>query len=221
MNAQDGCLVDAEPLSCGFDKRGFVPQRLQQAEDAVAVLGRADQHRADQPVAQLLGEIVEHLVARRRHVLEQLLHQLVVIIGELLQHGEARFLLARGERDRECRSPRSAHARDRRKARSSARSMKPVTMSFSQIGIWRSTSGLVAGRLQHRHDVAHARLGLVDLVDEQEMRDAAIFELLEDQLQRRNLLLVGLAHHHRGVAGGRARSPRRPETRSSPDNRGR
>src|SRR4051794_3868801 len=33
------------------------------------------------------------------------------------------------------------------------------------------------------------------------MRDAAIFELLEDQLQRRHLLLVRLAHHHRGVAG--------------------
>ena len=58
------------------------------------------------------------------------------------------------------------------------------------------------GRLQHRHDVAHARFGLVDLVDEQEMRDAAILELLEDQLQRRHLLLVGLADDDRGVAGG-------------------
>ncbi len=34
------------------------------------------------------------------------------------------------------------------------------------------------------------------------MRNAAIFELLEDQLQRRNLLLVRLAHHHGGVASG-------------------
>src|SRR4051794_37048645 len=34
------------------------------------------------------------------------------------------------------------------------------------------------------------------------MRNGAIFELLEDQLQRRNLLLVGLAHHDGGVASG-------------------
>jgi hypothetical protein len=61
--------VDFKALSCVADKRGFVPQRLQQPEDAVAGLGRAHQHRADQALAQLLGQIVEHLVARRRHVL--------------------------------------------------------------------------------------------------------------------------------------------------------
>ena len=56
------------------------------------------------------------------------------------------------------------------------------------------------GRLEHRHDVADARLGLVDLVDEQEVRNAAIFELLEDQLERRHLLLVRLAHDDGRVA---------------------
>ena len=62
--------VDLKTLDCAADKRDFVPQRLQQPEDAVARFGRAHQHRADQPVAQLLGEIVEHLVARRRHVFQ-------------------------------------------------------------------------------------------------------------------------------------------------------
>src|SRR6476659_4741404 len=56
------------------------------------------------------------------------------------------------------------------------------------------------GRLQHGHDVADSRLGLVDLVDEQEMGNAAILELLEDQLKRRNLLFVWLAHHDGGGA---------------------
>ena len=60
---------------------------------------------------------------------------------------------------------------------------------------------LAARRLQHRHDVAHAGFGLVDLVDEEEMRNAAILELLKDELQRRYLLLVRLAHHDRCVAG--------------------
>jgi hypothetical protein len=61
---------------------------------------------------------------------------------------------------------------------------------------------LGARRLQHRHDVTHAGFRLVDLVDEKEVGDGAILELLEDQLQRRHLLLVGLAHDHRRVAGG-------------------
>src|SRR4029078_8981457 len=56
------------------------------------------------------------------------------------------------------------------------------------------------GRLQHGHDVADARLGLVDLVNEQERGNPAILELLEDQLERRNLLFVWLAHHYGGVA---------------------
>ena len=47
------------------------------------------------PSRSSLRQIVEHLVARRRHVFQQLLHQLVVIIGELLQHGEPRLLLSR------------------------------------------------------------------------------------------------------------------------------
>src|SRR5262249_31742400 len=34
------------------------------------------------------------------------------------------------------------------------------------------------------------------------MRDAAIFELLENQLERRHLLFVRLAHHDGGIAGG-------------------
>ena len=43
-------------------------------------------HRTDETVAQFLGQIVEDLVARRLHVLEQLLHQLVVVVGQRLQH---------------------------------------------------------------------------------------------------------------------------------------
>ena len=38
------------------------------------------------------------------------------------------------------------------------------------------------------------------------MRDAAILELLEDELERRHLLLVGLAHHDRRIAGGQRTS---------------
>ena len=55
------------------------------------------------------------------------------------------------------------------------------------------------GRLQQLERLAHALVGLVDLVEEQEARDVQVFELAQDQLQLRHLLLVGLADHDRGI----------------------
>ena len=86
----------AEAFRGFHDARRFVAQRLHQPQHAVGARRRAHQHRADQPFAQFAGEIVEHLVARRLDVFEQLLHQLVVVIGQGLQHGEARGLFQIG-----------------------------------------------------------------------------------------------------------------------------
>ena len=86
--------LDAEALRGRGDPRRFVTQRLHEAQHAVGAGRDAHQDRADEAVAKLLGEILEHAVARRRNVREQLLHQLVVVIGERLQHGEASILLA-------------------------------------------------------------------------------------------------------------------------------
>ena len=47
--------------------------------------------------AEPSSKIVEDLVTRRRHVLEKLLHQLVIIVGELLEHREPRLLLPIGK----------------------------------------------------------------------------------------------------------------------------
>ncbi len=43
------------------------------------------------------------------------------------------------------------------------------------------------------------RIGLVDLVEEQEARNVLVFELAQDELQLRDLLLVQLADDDRGV----------------------
>ena len=83
--------LDAEPLGRAFEIGRLVPERLQQAQHAVGAGRGADQDRAHLPVAQFLGQIVEHPVARRRNILEQLLHQRIVVIRERLQHGEPRF----------------------------------------------------------------------------------------------------------------------------------
>ena len=72
-----------------------MPQGFQQPLDAAAMLGGTEQHRRDEAFRQFAREIAEHPVARRFHVGEQLLHQFVVVIGELFQHREALGLLDR------------------------------------------------------------------------------------------------------------------------------
>ena len=61
---------------------------------------------------------------------------------------------------------------------------------------------LGARRLQHRDQLAHGDFGFVDLVEEQEVGDAAVLELLEDDLQRRDALGVGLADDDGRIARG-------------------
>ena len=130
--------------------------------------------------------------------LEQLLHQLVVMIGERLQHGEARFLVAVGivavER----------HDLGRR--------MLLVDMGALEREVDEADDDVVRpdrnlaqhqrharGGLQERQRLAHALVGLVDLVEEQKARDLQVFEFAQDQLQLRDLLLVRLAHHDRRI----------------------
>ena len=87
---------DAETFGGFGNARRFVAQRLEEPQHAVRPRSGAHQYRANQAVAQFAPQIVEHLVARRLDVFEQLLHQLVVMIGERLQHRKARGLFQIG-----------------------------------------------------------------------------------------------------------------------------
>src|SRR5215218_1646145 len=75
------------------DARRLVPERLQKTEDAIAVFGRAEEDRGDETLGELARQIRENAILRRLDIGKELLHEFVVIIGELLEHGEARFLL--------------------------------------------------------------------------------------------------------------------------------
>ncbi len=191
-------MRDAEPLGGLDDARRFVAQRLHQPQDAVRPHRRAHQHRAHQAFAQFAREIVEHLVARRLDVLEQLLHQLVVVVGERLQHREARrlfpirggaferhyfgwrvLLVDKGAFQREVDEPGDDVAGE------------GGDLPQDQLGARR--------RLQQLQHVMDAGIDLVDLVDEQGARNLLIFELTQDQLQLRDLLLVELADDDGGI----------------------
>ena len=159
---------------------------------------RSQQNRADQALAQFLGEIIEDLVARRLDVLEQLLHQLVVMIGERLQHREARGLLALErvafERDH---LRRSMLLVDKRAFK---REIDETGDEVAGEGRDLSQQELAArGRLQQRQRLVNDGVGLVDLVEKQEARDVLLLELAQDELQLRNLLLVQLADDDRRI----------------------
>ena len=61
-------------------------------------------------------------------------------------------------------------------------------------------------RLQDLQRLHHLGLGLVDLVEEQKARNVEVFQLPQDQLKLRHLLLVGLADHDRGIDRGQRRA---------------
>ena len=193
--------VDAEALGGRLGVRRLMAERLEEAQHAVGLAGDAHQHRHHHAVAQLLGKIVEHLVARRRDVGEQLLHQLVVMVGELLQHGEARILavveIFAFERhhlgfgvllvDMDALEREIDEAGD------------DVVLPDRKLT---HHQRLPRSRLQDLQRLHHLGLGLVDLVEEQKARNVEVFELAQDELKLRHLLLVGLADHDGGIDRG-------------------
>ena len=177
-------------------------QRLHQPQHAVLARGRAEQHRADQSFAQFAGEIVEHRVARRLDVLEQLLHQRVVMVGELFQHREPRFLLAV-----EIAAFEADHFGRLVLAIDEGAFQREIDEALDQFAVpdrnLPQHQRHARRRLQGRERLADALVGAVDLVQEQKARNAEILELAQDDLQLRQLLLVGLADHHRGIDRGK------------------
>ena len=119
----------------------------------------------------------------------KLLHQLVVVVGERLQHGEARGLLAVERVAFEHLDDLGWRVLAVDEGALEREIDEAGTISFSQIGICRSTSGL---REAGCRIVSTSRMlvGLVDLVEEQEARNLLVLELAQDELQLRHLLLV-------------------------------
>ena len=179
----------------------FMPQRLHQPQHAVFARRRTEQHRTDQAFAQFAGEIVEHRVARRLDVLQQLLHQRVVVIGELFQHREARFLLAVEIAAFQRHDfGRLVFAIDE------GALQREIDETFDQVAVpdrdLPQHQRHARGRLQGRQRLADALVGAVDLVQKQKTGNAQILQLAQDDLQLRQLLLVRLADHDRGIDRG-------------------
>ena len=165
----------------------------------------AQQKRHDEPLAKFRREIVEHKVARRLDVGQKLLHQLVVIVREALQHGEARLARQFVHTSRELHDlARGVLAVDEGplerqidEARHDAVFPDRELAQYERRG---------RGGLQPFQHLAQAGVSLVDLVEEHETRHAQVLELLQDELQGRSFLLVGLRNDDRRVDGGEDRA---------------
>jgi hypothetical protein len=188
--------LQAEAGHGGGDARRLVAQRLHQAEHAIGARGRADQYRAIRPSRSPRDR--RTLNARRLDILEQLLHQLVVMVGELLQHGEKRFLLALGvfALDRNDLALGVLAVNEGALEREIDEALDDVVLPDRNLPQHQRHA---RGRLQERDGLAHALVDLVDFVQEQKARKLQFFELAQHQLQLRDFLLVGFADHDRGV----------------------
>src|SRR4051812_1562938 len=194
-------LGNAESF-CGLrDTWRLVAQRFHQAQHAVFAGGGAQQHGADQPVAQFAGEIVEHGIARWLDVLEQLLHQRIVVIGELLQHREAGLLLAI-----EIAALKRDHFGGLVLAVNERALQREIDEALDQLILpdrdLAQHKRHARGGLEHLERLADALVGAVDLVEEQETRDLQLLQLAQDDLKLRQLLLVGFADYDCGIDRG-------------------
>ena len=153
---------------------------------------RAHQQRHDAALAQFAREIVEHLVARRLDVADQLLHQFVVVVGEPLQHRIARLLLVGGEA---CRH--FDHFRRRGFAVDEGALQREIDEAGGDAVFpdrdLAQQQRRARGRLQKLQGLAHAAAGEIDLVEEQQARNLQFLELAQDHCS--GCTLRGSASH--------------------------
>src|SRR5262249_25699954 len=116
------------------------------------------------------------------NVFEQLLHQLVVVVGQRLQHGEPRRLLA---------VERIAFERNDFRRRmllvdegAFEREVDEAGNDVAGKSRYLSQHQLAArGRLQHLEQVMDGGTDFVDLVEEQKARNLLVFELAKNELK--------------------------------------
>ena len=90
-----GGVAHAEPIGGRLRSRRFVAHRFQQPADTPGADRRAEQHRNAKIIPSLTGKVLQDFVARGRFVHQQLLEELVVMIGKLFEHMGTRLGLPR------------------------------------------------------------------------------------------------------------------------------
>ena len=162
---------------------------------------RTHQHRHDMALAQLAREVIEHEVSWRIDVADELLHQRVVVIGQLFEHRIARLLFLRDDAGRHFDHdgrrglPVDEGALESEIDEAGRDAIFPHRYLSQEQR--RSRSGL-----EHLQRLAQASGRLVDLVEKEDARRPDFLEFAQDDLQRRNLARIGLANDDDRIADG-------------------
>ncbi len=173
-------------------------KRLQQPPDATVILGRAQENRRNQPLAQVILQKRVDFLPLRLDILQQFLHQVIIEIRQLFQHGKAGGSLLlrhfRGQVDDAGRLP--------------------LLIDIGPLGreIDIAADDIV---LENRHLAQHQRplrhrlqrieqlmdgtARLVHLVDKDKGRQLLLLQAFEQRRQRQNLRLIRFAHDHRCI----------------------
>ena len=195
-------LGNAQPRRGGLHPGGLVAQGLEQAADAGVLVRGAEEHRHEQVSLHVLGHVLADFLEGRRHVAEQLFHEVVVEVRQLLQQDLPRleFLGHHGFR----------HLHQVR-----------ILAGFVLVGVladevhvardllaiangdFDEDEGPFADLLEGVHDVLQlaAAAGGFHLVDEDHVRHLVVVEELQGGRHHQGPVRIGVAHHHRDVRG--------------------
>ncbi len=184
----------AEPAGRGLGRGRVVAKGLHQPAHSEAVQGRSEQHRDDQILLRLAGDVGEDGRPVGRLVHQQLLEQGVVMVGELLEHVEAVLRLAVGEVGGDVdllgRLARPVfEGALEREVDEAGDLLAPFLGADRDLA---GDQGRRAHRLKRFEQVANAAAGLVDLVDEDEVGDSERLELPQSRLGEDGAVGVGI-----------------------------
>ena len=181
-------------------------QRLEQPAHAPGAVGRAEQDRHPEALPGLAREVVEHLLRRRSLIHQQLLEQLVVMIGKLFEHVRPRLDLAllHFGGDLDWLGLLAGAIFERTLEREVD---EPADLLAIADGDLPSDQRRDADRLQRRKQVADSAVRLVDAVDEDEMRNAELIERPQRRGGERRTGGVRIDDDDRGVGDGQRSRP--------------
>ena len=193
-----GAVLDPRPRRGSRGFRQVVAQRLEQAPHAVLALPGAHHRRDDQALLELPAQRREHVRVRRNLVLEQRLEQRVVEIGERLEHPGPRGLQLRRHG-----IGRLDDLRGRVLAIAVSALAHQIHIAADGFAVedrhLASDDRPVRLVAQRRERVGDRRGGAVELVDEQQRRNLARIEEIQQRGGRDRAIGGGLRHQHDGV----------------------
>ena len=192
--------ADPAPGRRGGGVGHFVAQQLEEPADAVIAEAGAKQHRHDQALRHILGQVLVNLAFLRDHVLQELLEQGIAEVGQLLDELGARGFLALDH---------GIGKLDQIRGLARFVLIGPLARQIDVTGDVLAVAdrhlaqhqGQARDRLQGLDHLGDAGRGGIHLVDEEAMGNLVVLEELEYRRHRHGAFDLGFADDDGGIGG--------------------